>query len=121
MCKNQLRIHNFLNPNVFQATTHFHLWRKGPSINDVGNWEGGGVKNWSKLPTDSTKKLPTWRRGVSKIRKNCRRHLWMVPYAFLNLCKSKTNSLRDSSFPDFFFSGMKFRQNKQEQVELHCN
>ena len=26
---------------------------KGPSINDVGNWEGGrggGVKNWSKLP-----------------------------------------------------------------------
>ena len=26
---------------------------KGPFINDVGNWEGGGVKNWSKLPTDS--------------------------------------------------------------------
>ena len=42
---------------------------KGPSINDVGNWEG--VKNWSKLlPTDSTKRLPTWGRGVSKIRKN---------------------------------------------------
>ena len=33
---------------------------KGPSINDVGNCEGGGFKNWSKLPTDSTKKLPTW-------------------------------------------------------------
>ena len=29
--------------------------------------EGGGVKNWSKLPTYSTKKLPTWGRGVSKI------------------------------------------------------
>ena len=29
----------------------------GPSINDVGNLEGGGVKNWSKLPTDCTKKL----------------------------------------------------------------
>ena len=53
--------------------------RKGPSINDVGNWEGGGVKNWSKLPTDSTKKLPTWGRGVSKIRNNHRPHLWMVP------------------------------------------
>ena len=34
-----------------------HRW---PSINDVGNWEGRGVKKWSKLPTDSTKKLPTW-------------------------------------------------------------
>ena len=21
---------------------------------------GGGVNNWSNLPTDSTKKLPTW-------------------------------------------------------------
>ena len=42
----------------------------GPSINDVGNWEGGGdrggVKNWSKLLTDMGKggvkyleKLPT--------------------------------------------------------------
>ena len=40
----------------------------------------GGVKNWSKLLTDSTKNLPTWRRGVSKIRKKCRRRLWMVPH-----------------------------------------
>ena len=30
---------------------------------------GGGVKNWSRLPSDSTKKLPTWGRRVSKIRK----------------------------------------------------
>ena len=27
----------------------------GLSINDVGNQEGGGVKNWSKLGTDCTK------------------------------------------------------------------
>ena len=63
MCKNQLRIHNFLNSNVFQATTHFHLWRKGPSINDIGNWEGEGVKNWSKLSTDSKKKLADMGEG----------------------------------------------------------
>ena len=42
---------------------------------------GGGVKNCSKLPMDSTKKLPTWGRGVSKIRKKYRRRLWMVPNA----------------------------------------
>ena len=39
----------------------------------------GGVKNWSKLPTDSTKKLPTRGRGVSKFRKKCWLRLWMVP------------------------------------------
>ena len=45
---------------------------KGPSINDVGNWKGGGVKNWSKLPTDSTKILPTWgREGGKKSGKKC--------------------------------------------------
>ena len=60
-----------------------------------------------------TKKLPTWGRGVLKIWKNCRRHLWMVPKAFVNLCKSKRNFL--SPF-QIFFLGMKFRQNKQE----HC-
>ena len=31
----------------------------------------GGVKNWSKLSIDSTKKLPIWGRGVSKIQKHC--------------------------------------------------
>ena len=36
---------------------------------------GGRFKNWSKLPPDSTKKLSTWRRGVSKIQNNCRRRL----------------------------------------------
>ena len=40
---------------------------------------GAGVENCPKWPTDSTKKLPTLRRGVSKIQKNCRRRLWMVP------------------------------------------
>ena len=39
---------------------------KGPSINDVGNWEGGGVKNWSKLPTDSTKKTADMGEGGVK-------------------------------------------------------
>jgi hypothetical protein len=58
---------------------------KGPSINDVGNWEGEGVKNWSKLPTDSTKKLPTWgREGGVKNPENCRRRLWMVQKRKLN-------------------------------------
>ena len=43
---------------------------KGPSINDVGNWEGEGVKNWSKLPTNSTnKKLPTWEAWCQKFKK----------------------------------------------------
>ena len=35
----------------------------------LGGWEG--VKNWSTLPTDSTKKLPIWGEGVSKIQKKC--------------------------------------------------
>ena len=41
----------------------FIVWYNamGRSINNVGNWEGGGVTNWSKLPTDSTKKLLTWK------------------------------------------------------------
>ena len=56
----------------------------GPSLNDTGNWEVGEVKNWSKLRTDSTKKLSTWGRGVSKIQKNCRRRLWMVPLMLAN-------------------------------------
>ena len=34
-------------------------------INNPSNWEGGGVKNWSKLLMNSTKKLPIWERGVS--------------------------------------------------------
>ena len=29
--------------------------RLGPSINDVGNWEGRGFKNRSRLPADGTK------------------------------------------------------------------
>ena len=64
----------------------------GPSINDVDNWEGGGFKNWSKLPTDSTKKTADMGEGVSKIRKNCRRRLWMVPFPVMT---------RSSTFPLF--------------------
>ena len=44
-------------------------------------WQLGGVKNWSKLLTDSIKKLPIWEREVSKIQKNLRRRLWMVSIA----------------------------------------
>ena len=54
----------FYGPNVL-------VNHQGPSINDVGNF--GGIKNWSKLSTDNSKKLPKWGR------KNCRRVLWMVP------------------------------------------
>ena len=43
---------------------------KGPSINDVGNWEGEGSKIGQNCPRIILKKLPTWGRGVSKIRKN---------------------------------------------------
>ena len=39
---------------------------RGPSINDVGNWERGGVKNWLKLPTDSTKKTANMEEGSVK-------------------------------------------------------
>ena len=57
----------------------------GPSINYVGNWEEGedwgGVKNWSKLLTNSTKKLPILGTEVSKIQKNFRRRIWMVRIA----------------------------------------
>ena len=54
----------------FENVCHWN-WPWGPSINDVGNWEG------SKLSTDSTKKLPTWGREVSKIRKK-------LPTSFMN-------------------------------------
>ena len=49
-----------------------------------------GVKNLSKLPTDSTKKLTDMREGVPKIWKNCRRCLWMDPKAKFSL---ETNEL----------------------------
>ena len=37
------------------------------------------IKNCSKLCMNSTKKLPTWGRGVSKNPKSCQHCLWMVP------------------------------------------
>ena len=39
----------------------------GPSITDVGKWEEGGVKNWSKLPTDSAKNCQNGRGGVRSL------------------------------------------------------
>ena len=50
----------------WHSTQSFWLgW--GPSINDVSNQEGGGVKNWSKLPTDITTKLRIWGKGTLTI------------------------------------------------------
>ena len=56
----------YFNPSSFSFFSTYGLkYWYGPSINDVGNSEGGErVKNWSKLPTDSTNKVPTWVRGV---------------------------------------------------------
>ena len=39
----------------------------GPSINNIGNLKGGRSQKLVKLPMDSTKKLPTKGREVSKI------------------------------------------------------
>ena len=39
---------------------------KGSSINDVGNRKGRGVKKWSKLPTNSTKKTTDMGEGGVK-------------------------------------------------------
>ena len=45
----------------------------GSSIKDVSNGEGERVENQSNLPTDRSKKLPSWGERVSK--KKCRRLL----------------------------------------------
>ena len=44
----------------------------GSSIEDIGNWEGEGVKYWSKKSRRiiMCKKVPIWGRGVSKVRQN---------------------------------------------------
>ena len=57
---------------------------KGLSINDVGNWEGEGSKIGQNCQRIILKKLPTWGRGVSKIR----RRLWMVPKVIFNEAKA---------------------------------
>ena len=70
----------FLRANLHgkEVTTTNYLFSQKYSL---GGGEGGGIgavhkqrrklggrkgKNWSKLPTDSTKKLPTWGRGCQK-------------------------------------------------------
>ena len=55
------------------------IFSKGVVHKQCQKLGGGGVKNRPKMLTDSTKKLPTWERGCVKIRKNCKRRLWMVP------------------------------------------
>ena len=41
-----------------QSKKEFSL--NGPTINDVGNVEGGGVKHWPKLLTDRSENVPSW-------------------------------------------------------------
>ena len=67
----------------------------GPSINDVGSWEG--TKIGQHCQQIVLKKLPTWGRRVSKIRKNCRRHLWMVPKYLISFAGCGTNSIGPES------------------------
>ena len=49
---------------------------KVPFINDVGNWEGTKIGQDCRLIVQKTADMG---EGVSKIRENCRRRLWMVP------------------------------------------
>ena len=69
-----------------ENVVRFEKFRKlstshGLSIKYVSNVDGpgGGVKNWPKLSMDSSEKVPTWGRGMSKIHKKGRRLLWTVP------------------------------------------
>ena len=69
-----IRTKVFLESQFHKKSLHFqdtykNLWCKGAVYRQCRQLGGGGVKNWSKLLTDSTKKLPTRGRGVSKIRK----------------------------------------------------
>ena len=45
----------------------------------VGIFQGGGVKNWSNLLADNSKKLPMGGGKGSKNIKICQRPKWMVP------------------------------------------
>ena len=64
----------------------------------VGNWEGGrGQKLVQNCQQIVLKKLPTWGRRVSKIRKNCRRRLWMVPKYLISFAGCGTNSIGPES------------------------
>ena len=67
---------------MFTLSFWYVLWVAFHKRRQLG---GSRVKNWSKLLTDRTEKLPIWGRGVSKIQKNCRRILWMVPIQELKL------------------------------------
>ena len=54
-------------------------------LSSVRRQLGGGGEGGQKLAMDSTNKLLIWGREVSKIQKNCRRILWMVPIQELKL------------------------------------
>ena len=69
--------------------------------------KGRGVKKWSKLLKSSTTKLSTWGRGLSKIGKNCRHRLWMVPY--------RESSLQD--LKDMTLSGALLRHSSEHSLD----
>ena len=75
----------------------------GLSINDVANWEGGKGKKLVKI-TDgySTEKLLTWGRGVSKLRKNGRRCLWMLLMLILSFWNCLGLGSRKKNYPTYF-------------------
>ena len=51
---------------MFTLSFWYVLWVAFHKRRQLG---GSRVKNWSKLLTDRTEKLPIWGRGVSKIQK----------------------------------------------------
>ena len=70
---------------------HSPLFRGRPQTTSSAIRKGRGVKKWSKLQTNSTTKLPTWGRGMSKIVKNCQHRLWMVPYVMRHRFSTKVS------------------------------
>ena len=63
----------------------------GPSINNVGNWEGRGVKNWSKLPTSTTKNCRYGEGGGQKSGK-----ITDIVYEWSLLCETSSTFAESS-------------------------
>ena len=60
----------------------YHILRMGPSIDDVGNWEGEGSKIGQNCKQIVLRKLPTWRSGDQKSRK-----IADIVYKSNNICQ----------------------------------
>ena len=83
---NSIRFYLFYLKGLFQLCQFLHKWRHDHPFQTSAICRGGGVKNWSNLPMDNGKKLPTEGGGGegSKIVKICRRLKWMVPNLFFS-------------------------------------